>query len=554
MTRSASSGKRNLVTNAAANWLGYALQVVVAFFLSPILVKALGLERYGIWQLVDSILAYLVLLDFGIGASVVRFVAKFEATHDYEKVNRVFSTSISIFTAAGLLAQVLAFGLAYGVLPLFEKIPAEFAFEARWLLILLGLNLALGLPLKVFGCLLDALGRYPAQNTVRAAGLLFRTGVLLSVVTSGGGLIPLAAAITGCNALESLVIAVLAKRYMPELRFSIRGVDRATLKTIRGYSLDAFLAMIAGRLSFQTNAIVIGAFLPTEQIALYAIAARLLDYAKESFRTMTVGLVPAVSVLEARGDAGGIRRVLIDGTRYVFWLALPVQVGLMILGKTFLSLWMHSDPTIAERSYTTLLILATPLALALPQVIAARILYGIGQLRWFSRAALVEALATFALSLTLVSPLGIEGVALATAVPNIIGTLVLIVYICRTLEVGIGTYFRQSFLAPFAWTAVLAAAWLITVQYVPLTTWPALIFVGGAGMVGYLLVGCLVEFGPRRILELALSARGRRMGKSPEISAVSSLSPGSQQGFGQGGTDGTASRMPEPAELERNGQ
>src|SRR5262249_34035981 len=147
---SASSGKRNILTNAAANWLGYAGQILVAFFLMPILNGALGNDRYGIWSLVESILAYLVLLDFGIGASVVRFVARFEATCDYDKVNRVFSTSICIFLATGLLAMGLAVGLAFLVLPCFDKIPAELGLEARWLLIILGMNLGLGLPLKVF--------------------------------------------------------------------------------------------------------------------------------------------------------------------------------------------------------------------------------------------------------------------------------------------------------------------------------------------------------------------------------------------------------------------
>src|SRR5262245_26449966 len=122
MSRSASAGKRNILTNATANWLGFAGQVIVAFFLTPVLNQALGLDRYGIWSLVESILAYLVLLDFGIGASVVRFVAKFETTQDYQQVNRVFSTSICLFAAAGLLALVLTVTAAVWVLPWFARI------------------------------------------------------------------------------------------------------------------------------------------------------------------------------------------------------------------------------------------------------------------------------------------------------------------------------------------------------------------------------------------------------------------------------------------------
>src|SRR5262249_47164879 len=309
-----------------------------------------------------SILAYLVLLDFGIGASVVRFVAKFETTQDYQQVNRVFSTSICLFAAAGLLALVLAVTAAVWVLPWFARIQQypELALEARWLLILLGLNLGLGLPLKVFPCVLDALGRYPAQAAVRLGSLVVRTLLLLAVAWNGGGLVALGMVITACNLLEHAVLAVLAWWYLPELRFSPRLADRATLGNIRGYSVDAFLAMVAGRLLFQTDAIVIGAFLFPEQITFFAVAGPLVEYAKDSFRAITTGLMPAVSVLEARGDQAGIRRVLFDGTRYVLWLVLPVQAGLMILGQPFLALWMRHNPRIAEHSYLTLLILASP--------------------------------------------------------------------------------------------------------------------------------------------------------------------------------------------------
>src|ERR1700737_714662 len=93
---------RRIVTNAAANWIGFAAQLVVAFFMSPILVHGLGAPRYGIWSLVESILAYLMLFDLGVAASVVRYIARFEANGDQDRLNRIFSTSLCIFAVAGL--------------------------------------------------------------------------------------------------------------------------------------------------------------------------------------------------------------------------------------------------------------------------------------------------------------------------------------------------------------------------------------------------------------------------------------------------------------------
>src|SRR5947209_10559298 len=157
---------RQIVANAVANWIGFAVQLVVAFFMSPILVHGLGAPRYGVWSLVESVLAYLMLFDLGIAAAVVRYVARFEARGQQEELNRVFSTSLCLFAVAGLGAVLITAGLALA-LPSVLTIPPPLAAEARSMLLLLGVNLAVGLPLGVFPSVLDGLGRFTVKTAIR---------------------------------------------------------------------------------------------------------------------------------------------------------------------------------------------------------------------------------------------------------------------------------------------------------------------------------------------------------------------------------------------------
>jgi O-antigen/teichoic acid export membrane protein len=73
--------------------------------------------------------------------------------------------------------------------------------------------------------------------------------------------------------------------------------------------------MLAGRITVQTGAIVVGGFLTAAAAAHYALAARLVDMAKNLLRSATTTLTPAVSEREASGDLDGVRRVLLIGTR-----------------------------------------------------------------------------------------------------------------------------------------------------------------------------------------------------------------------------------------------
>jgi O-antigen/teichoic acid export membrane protein len=505
--------RRPLLINALANWTGFAVNLAVAFFLFPLLVHGLGERRYGIWWLVESILAYLMLFDLGVAAAVVRYVARFEATDDQESLNRVFSTSLCIFAVAGALVLGLALVLAFPGLTLLS-VPDDLVLEYRWLLVLLGFNLAAGLPLNVFPCILDGLGRFPTKTAIRTAALLVRSGLFLEVIQEGGGLIELGLVITACNLGEHFLLAVAAKLFLPGLRFSLRLADWATFRKIRGYSLDAFLAMLAGRVSCQTDALVINAFMAPEFITVFAVAGRLVEYVKSSLRSATTVLTPAVSVLEARGDQQAIRRVFIDGSRFLLWLILPMQVGLLLLGKPFLALWVGADH--AEQSFPTLAILTLPLGLALSQSSASRILYGIGKLRWLARLALAEAVVNLLLSVALVVPLGVEGVAIGTAIPSAIASALLLVYVCRQVGVGVAEYLRRSFLVPCVCAALLSLAWMGMVVLMPPAGWGSLLAVGVLGLAGFGVVALLVEVGPRALLRhvpiyrFALSASTKR--------------------------------------------
>jgi len=493
MSARASIDRRTLGRNAAANWAAFAVQVLVAFFLSPILVHHLEDQRYGIWSLVESILAYLVLLDLGIAASVVRFVAKFDEAQDPDEINRVFSCSLCIFAAGGLVAAVAAIVIAGVVLPYCTGIPQELTPEAQWLLILLGLNFGFGLPLSVYSCLLDALGRYPAKSGIRTAMLLARSAVILLVVLAGYGLIALGLAITVCGLAENALVALAAKYYLPSLHLTFRGLGK-TFSSIRGYTVDAFVAMVAGRISFQTDAIVIGIFLAAKEVTYFAIAARLVEYAKESLRAVTTVLTPAVSVLETQGRHDAIRLLFCNSTRYALWLILPLQAGLMTLGRPFLVRWMGER--YAALSFPVLILLAAPLGLAMSQSASARILYGTSRLRWYSRALLAEAAANLLLSVFLVRPYGILGVALGTVIPNVVLNLVLVGYMCRVLCMPVSVYLKRAFAAPVACALGLAAFWQTLVWRYDVAAYPRLAAIGFTGVAAYVAVMWLFESGP----------------------------------------------------------
>src|SRR5439155_5978273 len=184
--------------------------------------------------------------------------------------------------------------------------------------------------------------------------------------------------------------------------FAFRLVDRGTLRMIRGQTLSAFVVMVAARVSYQSDSLVIGAFLTLGSVFYFTQACKLVEYAKVLFRAAFGVMTPAISRWETRGDMDAIRRVFLTGTRVNLYLILPVQLGFWLLGKPFLALWL--GPEIAAETYPVLAVLSIPLALALAQAVAGRVLYGIERIQGFAIVTVVEAVANLLLSLALVKP------------------------------------------------------------------------------------------------------------------------------------------------------
>ena len=474
--------RRSLFLAALTNWLPFVATLLVAFFIAPYLIRMLGDAQYGVWVFIESILAYFTLFDLGIAACVVRFVAKFRATGEQKELNRLVSASLLIF----LIVGGIVFLLGMVCTPLFLNSLSEGSEvnpREMWAFTLLMFgNLAFTLPLSLFPAILDGLERFAAKSVIRIFFLIVRTGGTIWLMEVQPSLLALGILFTITNLLEHLCIVLACFRSLPGLRFSFRGIDRETLRLVRGYSLNAFLAMVAGRICIQSASILIGLFLTAPHITWYAIASRLVEFSKSLLRSALLTLTPAFSSLEAKQDHAGMRLLFLQATRWGLYLILPVQIGLVLFGKSFLTIWLHSEEYV-RWCYPSLVILSSTLALVIAQSTAARICYGTGNLRGFARLSLLEAGVNLLLSLILIGPFGIEGVAIGSAVANLFFCLLVIISVCRTLQINVNEYLLRCWFKPLLISSGLITLWLV-LDY-PVRNWVEFLQILSFGLLPY---------------------------------------------------------------------
>jgi O-antigen/teichoic acid export membrane protein len=496
------TNRRAMLLSAVANGLAFIAQLAVAFFLAPPMLRYFGRERYGAWSFVESILAYFTLFDLGITATLVRYVPKCRAENDTGLLNRVVSGCLLVFSGAGLVVVLLGSGIFSLILQFTSKVPADMHDEAWGMTIISLAALGLVLPLSIFTAILDGLGRFTLKSGLRTLFLCGRVAGVLAVLAFGGSLVSLALVFAVTTVGEQLAMAVAVRRLLPNVKPAPWRTDREALRLIRGYSFDSFLALIAGRISFKTDAIVIGLCGSMGLIPFFDMPSRLVEYAKNLIRSATTTLTPAFSALDAQGGKSAIRELFLTGSRCALYMALPIQLGLLMFGGAFLELWLK-DPEYRVKGQPILWILAGTLGVGMLQSMAARVLYGVGQIRRFARLLLLEAGLNLGLSLALFPVLGINGVALGTAIPNIAMCLYIVLYVCVMLEIDDRRLFRQALLKPLVAMAFLGAFWWGLLDAMPPTSWRGLLILGGSGVAAYAALVLGLEYISSRHFSLA---------------------------------------------------
>jgi len=450
--------KGQILKNVGSSWSALGVNVLVGIFLSPYILHRLGDDAFGVWILIFSVTGYYGLFDLGIRSSIVRYVAKYSTTDEHDELNRLVNTAMFSYSGIGALAMAVTLIAAYYVNSIF-RIPAEFVVTARWLLLMVGAAVSLGFPLGVFGGTLEGLQRFYLLNFTSISSTLLRALLIVIALRHGRGLLTVALITVSLPLLNGLVNAAAVFRHL-RLRLGVQYVSGASLRRIASYSGTTFVIIVAGRLRFKTDALVIGTAISAAAVTYFTIGARLVDYSTELVHSMAQIFVPMSSQSDAMGDTERLRKIFVAGNRMCAMVILPIAAILVILGKSVIEAWVGARYVAA--SYPILLILLIPSTVMLMQAASSRVLFGMGKHQMLAKVTLAEGIANLVLSLILVRKFGIVGDAVGTAIPLTCTILFFLPHhLCRLLKLRLGSYLRHAFLLPFGLTIPLICVLLL---------------------------------------------------------------------------------------------
>jgi O-antigen/teichoic acid export membrane protein len=329
---------RRFILHLGSSYALLAANMGAMFLLTPMLIRHLGNEQYGIWLLLFGITNYFNLSSFGFGQTFTLELIKKQGQK--AEVNRLVNTLLfSLFLFATATFPIFLF-IQYH-LDFFRISPEMMPVASRSLWLIYGvffLNFLSQMPYNV----LFARHRLGLRNGIEIGRVLLNFVLSFFIIRGGGGIWELS--------LVSMLVAVfyaatlyMAARYRFSFQLRFRHFSFKLFRKFLRPSLHFFMLGLAMQVIVFSDSILVSSLESPAMVAAYTIALRLPDVSMRLIFKIADVKAPKITTLF---DSASWNSLWLLHNR-LFWLSAAAAGGvaflLLLFGPAIVHLWIGAD-------------------------------------------------------------------------------------------------------------------------------------------------------------------------------------------------------------------
>lgn len=410
--------RNQLKMGAILSYINILAGLIVGLGYTPVMIRLLGQSEFGLYSLIGSLVAYLSVLDMGLGNTIVRYVSRNRAIGDKRSESELNGLFLAIYSVIGLITLIVGSILYFNVDNMFgATLSADQIERAKVMMILLIFNIAISFPLSVFASLMQAYERFIFLRIFNIISVLLKPIIALPFLFMGYGAVTLVVTATIVNIACLLTNVYYCFKYL-DIHFSKGHFEKAFLYEIFGYAFFIFLNAIMDRIYYGTGQFILGIVSGTIQVAIYAIAMQFMNMYMQFSCAISGVLLPKVTMMVANGATKiELTKLMIKIGRLQYIVIGYILVMFFLVGKEFIYLWAGENYLSA---YEMILIIMVAALIPLIQNAGISILQAMNLNRYRMTVYTIVAVINIFTSIVLAKMYGGLGCAISTAVAFLI--------------------------------------------------------------------------------------------------------------------------------------
>jgi O-antigen/teichoic acid export membrane protein len=398
--------KRNLLTG----YLHFFVFTSIFVLLTPFYINRLGDLIYGYWSVLNSVMAYLATLDFGLGIASTKFTAETLAKNDKLARSRILSQILSLYFLIGLILIAAGSSLSF-FLPSFFRLPTNIWHSAALATFLMTLNLVFTLLSKFFAGVSFGHQRQEVPNIIAVGSALLQGGFSYWFLVNGFGIAGLASAVIIGGFFGLILRALYCALKFGPLGLSLRFLTDAAWGPLLRFGGGVFIMAIGGQVILNTDNILIGKVLHLRLVTAYSVAYMLIMAVGNIFQRISDVFFPVLTDNYTRSDCESLRFYFMESTFISMAGYTAAAVGLACFGADIISFWVGHEQFIGNKTLWVLLLFFWFQTFMHSHGL---LLMSAGKIRPIVQLNIAEAITNLFLSVLLIMYLGVLGVALGS--------------------------------------------------------------------------------------------------------------------------------------------
>ncbi len=379
-----SQNNRRIAKNATMLYIRMAITMFISLYTSRIILKNLGVEDYGTYNLVGGIVAMFSFINSSMSACTIRFITNSIAAGDIEDSKKTFSTSIIVHLI--ISAILVIFAETIGLWFLLEKmeIPEASINAAFWVYqisIITTVILIISVP---YNAIIIAYERMSAFAYISIIETILRllAAAIIGIFTSNK-LIIYAIIIFAIQLSIRIIYNYYCKRKFPETRCKLK-FDRELSKKMLSFTGWDLYGNLSTVMRTQGISMLLYRFFGPIANASSAIAAQVQGLILNVSSNIIMAFRPQIIKAYSTGEYHRMTALINRGSYVTFLISAAIMSPIIILIPDILELWLVEVPEYAS------IFVRTTLFFSLYSILSQYIIIGVHATGKIKRPSLIN--------------------------------------------------------------------------------------------------------------------------------------------------------------------
>jgi O-antigen/teichoic acid export membrane protein len=335
--------KRRFLINLISNALNALSGIAITLFLTPYIVKTLGVEAYGFFPLTSNLLSFAGIFTMALNSMSGRYITISLEQRNIREVNVYFNSIL--WGNIGLSILFLLMGaIMISFIQLWLDIPASLFEDVRLLFVLILGSLCINVSSTIFSVSAFALSRFDKQALINIFGSLVRLSMILLLFWA---FVPRIYFLGIAALIAAIYYAIqnyrLTKRLIPEIVIGRHFFSWTALSLLLTSGIWNSLTAFSNVVNTQLDLFIANRFFGAMDMGMLSLTKLAPILLQVLFGVVVPIFLPDLIKLYAKNDMSILKKELDFSFKSIFIFALlPISV-FFIYGQEFFKLWVPTQ-------------------------------------------------------------------------------------------------------------------------------------------------------------------------------------------------------------------